>query len=153
MQRDFGFSNRHELIAAIEELVKLGFLLRKKGRVARSKTEHDRSVYQRPSVTFTLLTLLKVGAIDGAFNPTQKAARRARRGSAPLRNRRQIEKPMLQALEALLGRQSLASYLHAPGTEKAQFLTAALEAKLARDRSVATIAAATVTASVKSKSA
>jgi hypothetical protein len=25
MQRDFGFSNRHELIAAIEQLIELGF--------------------------------------------------------------------------------------------------------------------------------
>jgi hypothetical protein len=144
MQRDFGFSNRHELIAAIEQLVDLGFLLRKKGRVARSKTEHDRSVYQRPSVAFTMSKLLTAGAIDGSFNPTPRAARRARRGSAPLRGRRPIERPMLQALDALLGGPTLSAYLHQPGTEKAQFLIAALDAKLEKDRNAAAIAAATV---------
>jgi hypothetical protein len=152
MQRDFGFSNRHELIAAIEQLVDLGFLLRKKGRVARSKTEHDRSVYQRPSVIFTLSTLLTAGAIDGTFNPTLKAARRARRGSAQLRNRRPIDKPLLQALAALLSASTVSAYLHKPIAEKAAFLIDAFNAKLAQERSAAAIAASTVVAPAKATS-
>ena len=152
MQRDFGFSNRHELISAIEQLVDYGFLLKKKGRVARSKTEHDRSVYQRPSVVFTLSQLLTVGAIDGSFNPTSKAARRARRGSAPLRSRRHIEKPMLQALETILGGPTLSAYLHKAVTEKAPFLITALNARLALSRGTAEAASRSVGVSTSAPS-
>jgi len=128
--------------ASLRQLVELGFFVKRKGRVARSKTEHDRNVYQRPSVAHTLLTLLKAGSIDGTFNPSPKAARRARRGSASLRGRRQIEKPMLQALDVLLGSKDRAAYLHAPDTEKAQFLIKALDVHSTKKRELAIAAAA-----------
>jgi hypothetical protein len=130
MQRDFGFSNRHGLCAAIEQLIELGFLLKMKGRVAKSKTEHDRSVYQRPSSMYTLLTLLRIGAIDGTFNPSEKAARRARRGGPTPTSKRQIERSMRGAIQTMLGPEPTKKYLHTPAAQKAQYLIGALVAQL-----------------------
>lgn len=86
---------------------------------------------------YTLLTLLRAGAIDGNFNPSSKAARRARRGRAPLSSKRQIEKSMLQALSTMLGDDWSKAYLQTPVAEKNQFLIGAFVTRLTYEMNLA----------------
>ena len=133
MQRDFGLTNRHELIDACDNLERLGFLLRKKGRVAKARTEHDRSIYQRPALAHTLLTLLREEAIDGLFHPTVRACSRMGKGKGktPPSVGKYIDKSLLAALGELIGKASVKNYLNKPTSAKATFLESVLVEKLA----------------------
>lgn len=132
MQRDFGLTNRHELIAATRELVRLGFLLLEKGRVAKSRTEHDRNIFQRPSMTHTLLRLLERGVIDGEFRVTSLGKRRTGRTSpkAPTRAGSFIDKTLLRGLAGILGADIVGEYLNTPTGRRSAYLKSALKAKL-----------------------
>ena len=130
MQRDFGLTNRHELIESISNLERLGFLLRKKGRVAKARTEHDRNIYQRPSIAHTLWTLLDEDAIDGLFHPTVRACLRANTGKAPIPTGKYIDRSLLGALAELISKSSLKFYLSKSTSTKASCLKALLRAKL-----------------------
>ena len=71
------------VIRALRVLVRLGFFLRGRARVpARStRLQHravsgawERTIYQRPSIEYTLIRLLDLGEIDGQLFPKGKAA-------------------------------------------------------------------------------
>jgi hypothetical protein len=86
---------------------------------------------------YTLLTLLRAGAIDGSFNPSGKAARRARRGGAALSSKRQIERSMRGAIQTMLGPEPTKKYLHTPAAQKAQYLIGALVAQVTNEMRLA----------------
>jgi hypothetical protein len=138
MQRDFGLTNRHELISAINELERLGFLLRTKGRVAKSRTEHDRNIFQRPALAYTLLTLLEQDAIDGHFHPTVRAVHRTRRQSAPMPKRKGFNPSFLTALAEITDTPTVKRYLNTPDADKSTMLHAALSNQLAHLRASVT---------------
>ena len=141
LQRDFGLTNRHQLIDAIGQLDRLGFLLRKKGRVAKSRTEHDRNIFQRPSLEYTLLKLLEEDAIDGFFHPTATAIGRNRRPAIAPPSGKYIDKGILRALDSLIGAASVKKYMNTPAAEKVQVLKLFLATKLEAKRAAVAIAA------------
>ena len=118
IKADLNISNRTTIAKAISELIDKGFLLRARLPVL-DRFRHRRNVFQRPSVQYTLWTLLIKGYIDGDLRPTiPKPTLAATRRDNPARNAGGIRK----ALHALIGDEAYVRYSRATGTDKVTVL-------------------------------
>jgi SOS-response transcriptional repressor LexA len=109
IKADLNLSNRTMIAKALAELENKGLILRKRLSPLES-SRHVRNVFQRPSVEYTLYTLLTKGYIDGDFRcliPKPTAA--ATRGDKASRNSKGIR----IALYTILGQNYYTRYYRA----------------------------------------
>ena len=69
IMRDLGLKNRNTLATAIEHLEFLGFIITAKRRLDRER-KIKRTVYQRPSIEYTLRQMIEANTIDANLAPT-----------------------------------------------------------------------------------
>lgn len=69
---ELGLTTTEPIVASVRRLEKFGFIMRVLRRLHGRKTATRRTIYQRPTAEFTLLTLLKGGFIDGNLFPKGK---------------------------------------------------------------------------------
>lgn len=130
IKADLNLSNRTMISKALGELENKGLLLRK--RLAPLGTSrHQRNVFQRPSVEYTLYTLYVKGYIDGELRclipkPTVAATRRDK----PNRNSRAIFK----ALYGIMGAETYTIYSRARGNDKGTILAQSLKERVERQQ-------------------
>jgi len=142
ISNDMGYSNRHGVTESLERLVERGFLIREKmPSIALKENRHPRYVYQRPSMAFTLWTLLSQGLINGYLQPTAKTLRRGQ-DKMPGRIEPRLWKPLVEPLKTLVGDEAFAAWAKGPNeARKRQLLTAYLEAAVNTMRAEAKAAA------------
>lgn len=125
---DMGYSNRHGVTDSLERLVERGFLVRQKmPSVVLRDNRHPRYVYQRPSMAFTLCTLLSQFLINGYLQPTTKTMRRGQ-DRLPGQIEARLWKPLIEPLKALIGNDAFAEWAKAPNeSQKRQILITYLD--------------------------
>jgi hypothetical protein len=138
---DLGNTNRHGVTSSLQRLVDRGFLIRlKMPTIVVSKNRHPRYVYQRPSIAFTLTTLLRTGYINGYLQPTVKTMRRGQHKLAGLIEAR-LGKSLVEPLKTLIGSDAFTEYAKKPNEpEKRTYLIEQFERAVETLRAEAKVA-------------
>lgn len=133
---DCGLKHNDSIYAPIGDLVDLGFLMKETRTPIRDTVRH-RNVYQRPSIEYTLMTLLEKGKIDGDLVPLERPTQRVSQKQL-LDYRTRHGRIVRDALRNLLGEPSFADYDAASGAAKKTLLIERLKAKVEQLRTAAT---------------
>jgi hypothetical protein len=133
---DCGLKHNDSIYAPIGSLVDLGFLMKETRTPIRDTVRH-RNVYQRPSIEFTLMTLLEKGKLDGDLVPLERPTQRVSQKQL-LDYRTRHGRIVRDALRNLLGEPSFSEYDTASGAAKKTLLTKRLRARVEQLREGAT---------------
>jgi hypothetical protein len=133
---DCGLKHNDSIYAPIGDLVDLGFLMKETRTPIRDTVRH-RNVYQRPSIEYTLLTLLNKGKIDGDLVPLERPTQHVSQKQL-LDYRTRHGRIVRDALRNLLGVPSFADYDAASGATKKTLLIERLQVKVEELRATAT---------------
>src|ERR1700734_1001648 len=69
---EMNLAGTDQIANAMETLERNGFIQRTRAKLEGRRTSSERTIYSRPAVEFTLITLLDRGKIDGDLYPTNK---------------------------------------------------------------------------------
>jgi len=117
---DLGLSGRNDVINAIKALEDLGFIIREVGYVSGKLGALPQSVFQRPSIPYTIARLLDQDIIDASLRPTAKGVKRVRASRKVKTEADQLIFAARNGLEKLLSEDFVEALERSPKNAKAQ---------------------------------